>query len=367
MTSTLPKVFTNLIMGIKLTSLLKLVIRNGISLKPVYLMRFIALLPNAVISQILIIAERLKYSKKYSKTEIIKPPVFIIGHWRSGTTFLHQLFALDDQLTVPTMVQTIIPEHFIFGTKYYTPVLNRLMPPKRPMDEVEMKPHSPMEDEFALLRMGSPSPLEKIFFPSGRKKFLSDMNEFIPQGKDLVQWKRNLKLFLKKITWLTEKQIVLKNPFHTPRVELLAKMFPGAKFVHIVRHPYKIIPSSINMWDIISNENSFKEGWEKPQIEDLIKIIGEFNKITEASRAKLKENEFAEIRFEDLESNPIKSVSEIYKRLDLKFTNRLESAISRFLEEKKGFKKNVFNLSDDEKLRISRELSDYFIKYNYSP
>jgi hypothetical protein len=358
-------VVLNVIMGIQFTTLFKLVLRNGVGLNPKYLLRIIFLIPNSLISQILVLVEKIKFEKKINRTVIEKPPVFIIGHWRSGTTFLHQILYLDNQFTAPTVIQSIIPEHFLLSTKYYVPFLNVIMPKKRPMDEVELKPFAPMEDEFALVRMGSASPFEKVIFPSVKTKFLSDFREFIPEGKEQVRWKRNFMTFLKRITFLTHMQIILKNPYHTPRMLLLSEMFPGARFIHMVRHPYKIIPSSINMWDIVSRENSLKSGWEKPTINEVSEVLEKFLCYVDENKNKLAENEFAEVKYEELEANPVKEIKRLYKELDFKFTNEFEARIVQFMEEKKSYKKNSFNLSSEEKGIIFNRLSRWFQIFNY--
>jgi omega-hydroxy-beta-dihydromenaquinone-9 sulfotransferase len=355
----------NVLMGIKFTTLFKLVFKHGIGLHPKYIFRFFLLVPSSIISQILIWVEKVKFEKKIKQATIEKPPVFIIGHWRSGTTFLHQLISLDDQFTVPTFVQTIIPEHFLFSSKYYVPLLNKVLPEKRPMDEVELKPLAPMEDEFGLLKMGSVSPFEKLLFPSAKTKFLSGVQEFIPEGKDLFKWKSNLIIFIKKITLLTHKQIVLKNPFHTPRMSLLSEVFPGSKFIHIVRHPYKIVPSSINMWNIVAQENSLKSGWKKPTLNETTEILDKFWLSVEENKKKLKENELSLVKYEDLEINPVKELRRIYKELDLEFNSEFEACINQFMEENKNYKKNVFIVPAEEKSLINNKLSLYFQTFNY--
>jgi omega-hydroxy-beta-dihydromenaquinone-9 sulfotransferase len=365
MIKSISKVVLNVLMGIKTTTLFKLALKHGIGLHPTHILRFIFLIPNSIISQALVIVEEIKFHGKIKKTTIEKPPVFIIGHWRSGTTLLHQLIALDDQFTTPSVVQTIIPEHFLFSTKYYVPLLLRMMPSKRPMDEIEMKPFDPMEDEFGLVKMGSVSPFEKLIFPSKKVKFLSDIKEFLPEGKKLEKWKKNLKTFLKKITFLTKKQIVLKNPFHTPRMELLSEIFPGARFIHIIRHPYKVIPSSINMWDIVARENCLKGGWERPTIEEISEILYKFWQYIDENKSKLSENEFSEIRFEDLEIDPVKEIKRIYKELNFNFSIEFEKRILQFMEDNKDYKKNVFQLSDEEKKIICKKFDGHFQNFKY--
>ncbi|MDY7076522.1 MAG: sulfotransferase, partial [Chloroflexota bacterium] len=43
----------------------------------------------------------------------IKAPLFIIGHWRTGTTLVHNLFALDDQFAYPNLFQISNPHTFL--------------------------------------------------------------------------------------------------------------------------------------------------------------------------------------------------------------------------------------------------------------
>ena len=52
--------------------------------------------------------QRLWYGRRIDATPI-QPPLFIIGHWRSGTTFLHELMVLDDRFTYPTTYQCFAP------------------------------------------------------------------------------------------------------------------------------------------------------------------------------------------------------------------------------------------------------------------
>lgn len=356
----------NLLMGIRFSQLIKYVFKYGIGFHPKYIIRFLFLIPTSMLVEFFILIEKIKFGKQIKRTIIKIPPVFILGHWRSGTTFLHQLISLDHQFTAPTVIQSVIPEHFLFSSKYWMPVLKILLPKKRPMDEIEMKPLAPFEDEWALIRMGSETPLLKVFFPTSRLKFMSEIGEFLPEGKNLLIWQKNLLLFLKKITLQTQKQVVIKNPFHTPRLSMLADLFPGARIIHIVRHPYRIIPSAINTWNIVAHENAFKEGWKSPSVGEVADLMNQFwNSVTE-HKNRFGVNEFTEIRYEDLENNPVKELKRIYDQLNLPFTAEFENNIIRFLEENKHFKKNKFTLSQEEKTVINDKLKHYFHNYHYN-
>ena len=357
---------TNILMGIRLPLLIKLAFRKGISLRPVYFIRLIFLIPNSILSSVFGLVEKIKFSAKIKNTEITKPPVFIIGHWRTGTTFLQQLINLDCNFITPNVVQTAIPDHFIFSTPYYAPVMKAVMPSKRPMDEVAMAPFEPMEDEFALIRMGASSPVENLLFPRKNTFFMSDLQLFLPEGKMRDKWEKNLLWFIRKLVFYSSRQVVLKNPFHTPRIEILAKMFPGAKFIHICRNPYNVVPSTIRMWNIVAEENSLKPGWKKPAISDISHVMNFFlDKINNYTENTGKAD-FYEISFEKLENDTVAEIKKMYESLNFEFTADFNQKLSGFIQKHKDYRKNIYNLSPAEKDEIYRECKPWFDQYGYS-
>jgi hypothetical protein len=351
------KVFTILV-GIRFPVLMKLSFRHGISLLPKYLIRYLILLENSLFSSVLTLAERYNFARKIEATRIALPPVFIIGHWRSGTTYLHQLFYLDPQFTTPTMVQTVIPDHFLFSAKYYVPILKRALPKTRPMDNVKMGALEPQEEEFALIRMGSVSPIERIIFPRRNTFFMDGFDEFIPEGRKLEHWKSNLLTFYKKITLLTGKRIVSKNPAHTMRIALLAEMFPGARFIHIIRDPETVVPSSKRLWNIMWAENGLKRGWKAPDTGEVATVLGKFLANVAGESRKLGTHQFSEVRFEDLEKDPLGELDRIYTELQLPMDDEFRKNVINFLEENRGYRKNTYKLTEEDRQVIRTTLSE---------
>ncbi|MBN1416546.1 MAG: sulfotransferase [Bacteroidales bacterium] len=348
----------NLLIGVRFPVLLKMLIRNGFSLYPKYIIRLLLLLFNAILSSLFQQVERKKYSTSVNNTVLSNPPVFIIGHWRTGSTYLHQLFNLDPQFTTPKLIQTAIPDHFLFSSTYYLPLMNLAMPKSRMMDEVTISPLAPQEDEFALIRMGSESPLEKLFFPTGDKYFLADYNEYIPKGDKLELWKQNLLTFYKKITFLTGKQIVSKNPYHTMRMSLLADMFPGARFIHICRSPYEVIPSTVRMWNKVAKSTCLKRTWTSPGFKEVASVLRSYIHYVSKEKTKCREHHFTEVTFENLEKDPLKELKRIYAELNLNFSEIFENKVIRFLSFSGNYIKNTYRLTEEEKYLIQRYFED---------
>ena len=119
------------------------------------------------------------------------------------------------------------------------------------------------------------------------------------------------------------------------------------------------------MWDIVSRENSLRSGWEKPTIDEVAEVLEKFLCYVYENKNKLGENEYAEVKYEDLEANPVKELKRLYKELNFEFTTEFEARINQFMEEKKNYKKNSFNLSPGEKSIIHNRLRYYFQTFNY--
>ena len=95
--------------------------------------------------------------KRYEKMLASKPlemdPLFILGHWRSGTTFVHNVFACDKHFGYTTTYQTVFPNLMLWGQPFFKKNMSFLMPDHRPTDNMELKVDLPQEEEFALSNM----------------------------------------------------------------------------------------------------------------------------------------------------------------------------------------------------------------------
>jgi len=88
------------------------------------------------------------------------------GSWRSGTTLLHELLAMDDQFGAPTTYACFNPHQFLL-TRHRLPAATPIV---RPAGDMTILPSSPQEEEFALFCMSATSPYEAFMFPSGTSR-----------------------------------------------------------------------------------------------------------------------------------------------------------------------------------------------------
>ena len=93
--------------------------------------------------------------RRWEKLPEIKmeAPVFILGHWRSGTTFVHNVLSGDSRYGYCTTYQTVFPHIMLWGYGFFRACTKVLMPSHRPTDSVELGPDLPQEEQFALVNM----------------------------------------------------------------------------------------------------------------------------------------------------------------------------------------------------------------------
>jgi hypothetical protein len=313
-----------------------------------------------------ILFEKKRFSKKILTHKMNEDPVFIIGHWRTGSTFLHQLMNLDPQLAAPTLFQTAQPKSFIVSKRYYYPLMKMALGRTRPFDGIKNGVDEPQEDEFALVRMNGFSPMLGLVFPKKNKFFLSPETSYLPvDAKEKQIWIEDVKSFYNKLSYVTGKRLVLKNPFHSFRIPTLLEMYPHAKFIHIYRNPEDVILSTQNMWNIVGRQNTLNRNWKKPEVTDLAPLLSSLLTQIEHDNKNIRPENFAEIRFEDLESNPIAVLKKTYSNLGLPFSEDFQKKLEDFLNSITSYQKNSYEKQHPQREYIKKELSRFYQKYQY--
>jgi len=131
------------------------------------------------------------------------------------------------------------------------------------------------------------------------------------------------------------------------RMELLAEMFPGAKFIHITRDPMVVVPSTIRMWNLVAKENKLKRGWNEPSVSDTTSVLRDYLDYVISARQKLT-NPVSDVSFEELEKTPIEELKRIYSELDLIWSDEFEKAVSQFMAANSSYKKGNYLLTREE-------------------
>ena len=353
-----------LLIGTTFGRLFRLILRNGgLSLR--YFNRFLFLLQGSIWSSVFSFIEKVKYQNTLRRHPEVSNPVIIVGHWRTGSTFLHQLISLDGLITTPVVVRVSVPESFLVAESYFRAVMKKVVSKTRPMDNVKLGPDEPQEDEYALLKTAKHTPLEKLIFPDKKKHFSKTLLQINESSFSENQIK-NLQAFVKKLHFKKSGTLLLKNPFHSYRISEIKKAFPEARFIHIYRNPSKVIPSTVNMLNIIGRQNILKGKWLP---ENIFTITDSFNYLWRNIKSQLftlPEKDYIEIKYEDFEQNPKKYIKEIYDFFGFHYSEKFDSTIDEFLKSVRNYKKNKFELSSEEKEYIDNNCAEFLNHYGYN-
>lgn len=344
--------------------LIRLLSRNHIAWTPQHSARILFLLQSSCWSSLFSRIETMRFGSSLQNTPVPRDPIFIVGHWRTGSTLLHQLMAQDPELTAPTLFQVALPENFLVSYHFYKPILSSLVGSSRPMDNVKIGMDEPQEDEYAIFRLTTRSPLEQLIFPAKKEYFLNKTS-FLPAGKSLLQWESRLKHFYRKIYVATGKRIVSKNPFNSLRIPLLAKLFPEARFIHIVRHPFAVVPSTQHLWRVVQKQNILNRNGYIPDAKEIAEFLLHMTDTIQDDFTQLPGERSAEIRYEDLVQNPVASLQSLYQHLKMSYSGEFESLLTQYISSLAGYRKNVYSLSDVEKNLIAAIMNTQLERYGY--
>jgi hypothetical protein len=294
-------------------------------------------------------------------------PIFIIGHWRSGTTWLHELLTLDERFTSPTTYECFQPCHSLL-TAPGAGVRGFGLPARRPMDDVPMGWNRPQEDEFALCNLGLPSPYFQFAFPNRRPLYPEyyDLGRLPPEARR--RWSAALTGFLKQIAADREKPfdaIVLKSPTHTFRIPVLLEIFPGARFIHIVRDPRDVFPSTVNMLASMMHTQALHRPDLRGLDDYVLDTFDAMYRAFENARPLLDPRRFFELRYEDLVADPVSAMRSLYEHLDLggfaEVLPRLEEAAGKAA----GYRTNRYRLGPELTRRVAERWGRVMHRYGY--
>jgi hypothetical protein len=305
------------------------------------------------------------FGDRPERTPIRQAPVFIIGHWRTGTTLLHEFLILDPRHTYPTTYECLEPNHFLLTERLLTRILGFLMPSRRPMDNMAAGWDRPQEDEFALCMLGQPSPYLTIAFPNRPPQ---DQEAFDLEGlppRTLAGWKRAFYRFLQQLTFKDPKRLILKSPPHSCRIKVLLDLFPDARFVHIVRDPYVVFPSTVKLWKSLYQAH----GLQRPTFAGLAEyVLGTFTHLyrrIDEGRARVDPSRFFELRYEDLVRDPVGQMRALYGHLGLGDFENLRPHLERYLAATAGYETNRYQLSPELRAEVGRRWGEVIRRYGY--
>ena len=327
----------------------------------VYLINvFLTLLVILIITPFQVIDKIIFLFKKRTKK---KDPIFIVGHWRSGTTFLHNLLCKDKNFgffnTYNSLFISNIYSSFLFKT-----LMRVTMPKSRPSDGVKLGVDLPQEDEFALSNYTNLSHYLFFFFPNNYKEIYNSTLRL--EEKDQNKWLRHYEHIIDRISNYTGKErVLIKNPSNTSRIKYLLKQYPNAKFIHIYRNPVFVYLSTYKFFSELFPSVNLQKIDKKVLFDLIIYNYREIYKDYYDQKDLIPKENLIEFKFEDFKSDTMKYLLKIHKKFKIEVNERIIKDYDTYLKDQRKHKMNSYTIEKEKLDILLKEFKLSFNSMNY--
>ncbi len=293
--------------------------------------------------------QKARHRKAIASVTIAEPPVFIIGHWRSGTTHMHNLLSQDPQFGCVRMFQALAPDNSLSTRRWLPSVFEKCFPAKRPMDNMTWPMDAPQEEEIPLTKMSPYSWYLQFLFPQQAEAMFGRGVLFEGVSDKAQADVRRKYLDILRIATLHEqgRRLLLKNPVNTARIPMLLDLFPDARFIVMHRSPYEVFPSTINLHNKILGLTALQHFDDDLVRENVLSIYERVMHKYLQDREAIPAENLIEVDYATLDHQPMQVVGDIYERFELGPFAEAAPRLASYLDSISGYQKNGFTVDDE--------------------
>jgi len=270
--------------------------------------------------------ERWMYQGRIADTTLPQAPLYILGHWRSGTSFTQFLLNQDPRITTPTKFETLFPDNFFLTESLLKPLAIsfikkfHMYKAWKQNISVSMDLDSPSEIDTALINSASPYTHHwGHFFPKSwhyyfdRYALMKNLDK-----EEIKEWANSIKQLYRKI-YLKKpnKRLLIKNPADTGRVQHLLHIYPHSQFIFVHRNPYQVYYSNVKFWRNITQMLSMQKISDREIHEIILSTYSKLHQSYLEQKALIPQGQLIEIAHHDLRAKPIQTLENVYDQLSL--------------------------------------------------
>ena len=299
---------------------------------------FLAFLIRFFLFEPLRLAEIIIFDWRIHRHQLKEDPIFILGHWRSGTSHLQQLLSKDANYSTSTLFQLIFADSYCLSQRWLEPILNKFCKKLKTtysFQRIPLRLNLAAELDPGLCTIMSPYAYTWGHLFPWNFQYWSQML-VLNDEKKAKGWIKDYDYLIKKLSFFYKKRLIIKSPGDTARFHLLLKQYPNAKFIYIHRSPISVFYSNRYLWSVIQKENSF----QKISLAKIDRHIINNYQITLSqylkTRSNLNEDALIEIRFEALLQSPLSTLDAIFNQLKLGIPD--QEAVRSYIQKTSGHK-----------------------------
>lgn len=292
----------------------------------------------------------------------LEPPIFIVGHYRSGTTLLHKAMAADPRFASVDTFDLLLPQCPVWlkpicqGAFQAVATALRLKQPF--FHDYPLRLEDPNEVEPLLLSLGSElSEYWGYLFPRQASELLGRWIEW-PDESLRERWKEGYDAQLRRIASRARASpMVVKDPPNTARVTALLELYPGARFVHVVRDPLHVFLSMRRLWEETIQAYFSLQRIDRECIEAI--VIEHYRLLMERwceQCTRIPDGRLVEVRYEEFVQEPRAGLESVYAGLGLEGPS---AEVSGRLERHRGYRPAVHVVDEKDEALVRETLGDW--------
>lgn len=332
---------------------------------------YLKMLPSGPMSWL----ENQKYKKKLRSFSLTRPPLYLLGHWRSGTTFLQFLLGQDPGLVYHSKFQTFFPQSFLLTEETVKPLAESFLHTFSSVNawrdgiSLDMGLDTPSEIEVSLMNEGSPVSFHwGHIFPKSWQYYFDRylfQDEMTPQEYRL--WKRTVRRLNRKVQLKhPQRRLMVKNPGDTARVKALLDLYPKARFVFLHRNPYDVFYSNIKLWRNILDHISLQDITRDELSRAILYTYRRMHEAYLTERALIPRGQLVEISHRELATAPLQTARRIYRALDLPGFERAQPHLAAFLpREQQSYQAPQYDYTPQDIEAINKDWGFAFDAFGY--
>ncbi len=301
------------------------------------------------------------------KNQPVDKPLFILGNFRSGSTFLHRLLSRDrdnftslttfDIYMAPSVTSKKIVQLVARIDKRIGNPLRRaaLAFDERTLGTVNIHRISffqPEEDENILMHIWS------TYFVSFLFPFMDELpsyqffDETIPEDRKrrIMEFYRSM---LQRHLYATgKKHFVAKNPAFSAKIETLEQVFPDARIIYLVRNPLDMLPSTIS-WINYARRVFTDPGEGYIYIDEILEMTQYWYRHPITYLDAHPSNRHLILKYDDLIGDPEQTIRRFYQQFDYLIPITLNEIVRVSIDE--TLAQQSIHIYSYEKMGFSRE------------
>lgn len=311
-------------------------------------------------------------------------PIYIVAAPRSGTTFLHRMMSLDPQFTALKLYETFFPT--VSGHRFMRRVAtvngalgSFLRGMRERLDDsyfgawegIHETGLNQDEEDEALWALAFSTPAIWLVLPFPEHFDHLRFIDQLPHDKraKLVAYYREC--VQRHLYSHPEKTLLGKNVLLPGRFEIVTSALPDARFVHVLRHPYEALPSTLSLFTVPWRWHSPSIRSDGPEVRALAQLTIDYYRFLHEKTLESERDgsrRFVCIQYRDLLRDPAKHVFDIYDRFELEMSDEVRTKLLSHGAEQRGYKSEhqyslaQFGLTKDY---VYSQLKDLFDHYGF--